>query len=162
MYDDKEETAEKQNERIMQYKTAGDRHLTEDLRTAADTFGLVIRARSRRAEVKVSGPGDSVVAEMIKELLQEKVYEITRCFQARFMGQEGAPGSWGPVKYVFLGQPDVEPKKGIRSYRAVALTSVMRRGTRHASRYVWTEKNLRTESSCMWEESTGQGASTSR
>ena len=40
---------------------------------------FVLQARDRMAEEKVSGPEDSVVAEMIKELLQEKVYEITRC-----------------------------------------------------------------------------------
>ena len=36
-----------------------------------------------------------------------------------------APSSWKIVKLVFLRKPDAEPKKGTRSYRATALTSVM-------------------------------------
>ena len=36
-----------------------------------------------------------------------------------------SPSSWKIVKLVFLRKPDAEPKKGIRSYRAIALTSVM-------------------------------------
>ena len=43
------------------------------------------------AQEKVSGPEHSMFAEMIKELPQEIDYEITRCCQARFMEQEGAP-----------------------------------------------------------------------
>ena len=46
---------------------------------------------------------------------------ITRCFQECFLGQMEAPSSWKIVKLVFLRKPDVEPKKGIRSYRAIAL-----------------------------------------
>ena len=41
------------------------------------------------------------------------------------MGQMDAPNSWKIVKLVFLWKPDAERKKGIRSYRAIALTSVM-------------------------------------
>ena len=41
------------------------------------------------------------------------------------MGQMESPGSWKVVELVFLRKPDVPPKKGIRSYRARALTSVM-------------------------------------
>ena len=41
------------------------------------------------------------------------------------MGQMESPSSWKIVKLVFLRKPDVAPKKGIRSYRAIALTSVM-------------------------------------
>ena len=37
------------------------------------------------------------------------------------MGQMEAPSSWKIVKLVFLRKPDAEPKKGIRSYRAIAL-----------------------------------------
>ena len=55
---------------------------------------LVLRARVRMAEEKVIGPEDSVVSEMIEELPQEKIHEITKCFPKRFMRQEGAPSSW--------------------------------------------------------------------
>ena len=41
------------------------------------------------------------------------------------MGQMDAPSSWRIVKLVFLRTPDGEPKKGIRSYRAIALSSVV-------------------------------------
>ena len=36
-----------------------------------------------------------------------------------------SPSSWRIVKLVFLRKPDAAPKKVIRSYRAIALTSVM-------------------------------------
>ena len=39
------------------------------------------------------------------------------------MGQMEAPSSWKIVNLV-LRKPDAEPKQGIRSYRAFALTSV--------------------------------------
>ena len=47
------------------------------------------------------------------------------CFRGRLMGQMDAPSSWKIVKLIFLRKPDAEPKKEIRSYRAIALTSVM-------------------------------------
>ena len=36
-----------------------------------------------------------------------------------------SPSSWKIVKLVFLRKLDAAPRKGIRSYRAIALTSVM-------------------------------------
>ena len=36
----------------------------------------------------MNGPEGSMVAEMSKMLDLEKVYEVTRCFQGRFMGLE--------------------------------------------------------------------------
>ena len=71
------------------------------------------------------GPEDAVVSEMIKQLPLVKIYIITRCFQERFLGQMEAPNSWKIVKLVFLRKPDVEPKKGIRSYRVITLTLVL-------------------------------------
>ena len=63
----------------------------------------------------MNGPEDAVVSEMIKQLpLQE-----------RLMGQTEAPSSWKIVKLEFLRKLDVEPKKGNRSYRAIALTLIM-------------------------------------
>ena len=50
---------------------------------------------------------------------------ITRCFQELFMGCEQTSSSWRIGRLVFLWKPDVETKKGIKGYRAVALTSVM-------------------------------------
>ena len=40
------------------------------------------------------------------------------------MSQTEAPSSWKIVKLVFSRKPDAEPKKGIRSYRPIELTSV--------------------------------------
>ena len=77
------------------------------------------------SENKVNGPEDAVVSEMIKQLPLEKIYIIKRCFQERLMGKMEAPSSWKIVKLVFSRKPDAEPKKGIRSYRAIVLTSVM-------------------------------------
>ena len=59
------------------------------------------------ADDKVNGPEDSVVTGMTNQLPQEQMIEITTCFAARIVGQ------------------DAEPKKGNRSYRAIALASVM-------------------------------------
>ena len=41
------------------------------------------------------------------------------------MGLMESPSSWKVVKLVFLRKPDASSKKGIRSCRAIALTSVM-------------------------------------
>ena len=77
------------------------------------------------SENKVNGPEDAVVSEIIEQLLSEKIYTITRCFQERFTGQMEAPSSWKIVKLVFSRKPDAESKKEIRSCRAIALTSVV-------------------------------------
>ena len=42
------------------------------------------------AENKVNVPEDSIVSDMIQKLPQGKIYEITRCFQERFMARGGA------------------------------------------------------------------------
>ena len=68
---------------------------------------------------------ENKVSEMIKRLPLEKICTFTKCFQERFTGLMEAPSSWMIVKLVFLHKPDAEPNKGIRSYRATALTSVM-------------------------------------
>ena len=41
------------------------------------------------------------------------------------MGHMEAPSSWKIERLVFFRKPDADPKKGIRSYTAIALTSVM-------------------------------------
>ena len=68
-------------------------------------------------------PEDSIVGEKIKQLPQEK-YEFTGCLQDRKMAPEEA-AQFLIVKLVFLRKPDTEHPKGIISYRAIALTSVM-------------------------------------
>ena len=50
---------------------------------------------------------------------------IARSFQERLVGREEAPSSWRIVKSVPLRKPGAELEKGISSYTAVALTSVM-------------------------------------
>ena len=69
------------------------------------TIDLVLRDRARMGEEKVTGPEDAVVAELIKDLNQENVSAIARCFQARFMGQEGAPDSKENSKIGSLEEP---------------------------------------------------------
>ena len=65
------------------------------------------------------------MSETIKKLPMEKFYTFAKCFQERFMDLMESPSSWKIVKLVFLKKPDAAPKKGITSYRAIALTSVM-------------------------------------
>ena len=125
MYTDQEETREVRENRIEYFKKKGDQQFTADGRKAEVTVDLFLQVRAKMADNKVNGPEDAVVSEMIKEVPLEKIYTITRCFQERFMGQMEAPSSWKIVILVFLRKPDAEPKKGIRSYRAIALTSVM-------------------------------------
>ena len=62
---------------------------------------------------------------MTEQSPQGKIYEIKRCFQDQFREPEGAPSSWKIMKLMFPRKPGAAPKKGIRSYRAIALTSVM-------------------------------------
>ena len=73
---------------------------------------------------EVNEPEDAIVSGMIKQLPLEKIYIITMCFPEHFMDQMESPSSWKIVKLVFLRKPDAEPKKGMRNYRAIALTSV--------------------------------------
>ena len=76
------------------------------------------------AAEKINGPGDSIVAEVIKEFLQWKVYDCWRWFQARSMGLEGALDSWETVTSVIPRKPDAEPKKEIRTCCAMALADI--------------------------------------
>ena len=82
-----------------------------------DHSGPILQARARLSENKVQGPQDAIVSEMTKRLPMEKILH--------FHGMMESPGSWKVVKLVFLRKPDAAPTKGIRSYRAIALTSVM-------------------------------------
>ena len=52
---DKEETTEKQKERIMQFKAEGDRQFTKDWRFAGISIDRVHRARARMVEEKGKG-----------------------------------------------------------------------------------------------------------
>ena len=96
-----------------------------EARNAEITVDLVLQARAKMCDNKVKGPEDAVVSEMIKQLSFEKIHITTRCFQERFVGEMEAPSSWKIVVWVFLREPDAEPKKGTRSYRAIAFTLVM-------------------------------------
>ena len=122
---DPEETIEEQEKRITKYKKNGTRHFKGQGRVAQIIIDSVYQARVKVSENNVNGPVDSIVSEMIKQLPQENIHENTRCFQDRFTGQEDAPSSWRIVKLVFPRKPDAAPKKGIRSYRSITLTSVM-------------------------------------
>ena len=116
---DPNETREVQEKRMECVKKKGDTLLKMggELR-----LQLTWCCRAKMSENKVNGPED----EMIKQLLLEKIYSFTMCFQERFFVQMDAPSSWKIVKLVFPAKKtDAKPKQGIRSYRAIALTSVM-------------------------------------
>ena len=93
----------------------GKLHFTVEGRRAEIIIDVVLQAMAKMSENKVDGLEDTVVGEMIKQLPNEKIYTITKCFQERFMGLTEAPSSWKIEKLVFLRKPDAEPKKGIRS-----------------------------------------------
>ena len=124
MYTDQEATREVQENRIEYFKKMGDQQFTVNGRRAEITVDLVLQARAKMSDNKVIGPEDTAVSEMIKQLPYEEIYIITKCFQERFMGQMEAPSSWKIVR-LFLREPDAEPKKGITSYGAIALTPVV-------------------------------------
>ena len=77
----------------MEYKGGGDRHFTEDETVAEISTDLVLQTRAKISENKVNGPEDSIASEVIKQLPEENIYEITRCFQDRFEELEDAPSS---------------------------------------------------------------------
>ena len=85
---------------------------------------LVLQGQAKMSDNKVSGREDTMVSEMIKILLLENIYTITRCFQERFVAQIDSPSSWKIVKLGFPRNQDAILKKETRSYRARALTSV--------------------------------------
>ena len=68
--------------------------------------------RAKLSENTVNGAEDAIVSEMIKRLPMEKIYTES-------------PSSWKVVKLMLLRKLDAVPTKGIRSYRAIALTLVM-------------------------------------
>ena len=79
-------------------------------------------------EERVNGTEDSIVMKMLKHFPQAKAYDIDRCLQnrrKRFMGLMESHSLWRTVNLVFLWRPDAEPKNGIRSHRALALTFVV-------------------------------------
>ena len=113
----------------MEHFKKGDQHFTDDGRGAKITVDLVLQATAKMSEYKVNGPEDAVASEMIKSLSLKNIYIFTRYFQKkkkkRFTGELEAPIKWKIVKLLFLSKQDAEPKKGTRSHRAIALTSVM-------------------------------------
>ena len=114
-----------QEQGIEYFKKKGDRQFTDDGNRGEITVDVMLQDRAKMFENKVKGPEDAFESETIKRLPLENINMITTCFQERFMGQMEGPSSWTIVKLVFLRKADAEPKKGIRSYRAIALTSVM-------------------------------------
>ena len=84
VYTDQHETREVQEKRIEHFKKKGDRHFTDDGRGAEITVDLVLLAKAQMSKNKFNGQEDAVVTEMIKQLLLEKIYIITKCCQERF------------------------------------------------------------------------------
>ena len=81
-----EDTIDEQEKKILRQNEDGDRHFTEDGGQAEITIDRVLQARANMAESKFNGREDSVVSEMTKQLPQETIHEIARCFQERFVG----------------------------------------------------------------------------
>ena len=138
---DQEETREAQEKRIEYFRKAGDQHFTDDGRGAEITVDLVLQARAKMADNKVNGPEDTVVSEMIKQLLLGEDLQCYKVFSTTLHGPDGGSR-----------KPDADPMKGMRSYRAMALTSVMSK--RYASsNMLRLEKEKEPESArdCMWE-----------
>ena len=70
------------------------------------------------SEIKVNGPEDAEVSEMIKQLLLEKIRTILRCFQRTLHGSDGGSEFVEDCETGALAE-------GIQSHSAIALTEVM-------------------------------------
>ena len=68
VYTDQEETKDVQEKRIEFFKQKGHQQFTKEGRNAEITVDLVLQARARMTDNKVSGPEDTVSSEMIKIL----------------------------------------------------------------------------------------------
>ena len=126
MYDDKEETTEKQKERIQKVWADGHRHPTEGGRVlkitkrfGAQSQGADGGGKSERTRRRNHYGNDQGAPS------REYLRNCDECFEARFMGRAEGPSSWKIVKLVFLREPDAEPKKGIRCCRAITPASLM-------------------------------------
>ena len=121
MYTDQEETQEAQERRIEFFKKKGNQQFTEYGRNAEITVDLVLQARAKLSDKKVNGPEDAIVSEMIKRLPMENMHNC----EVLSRTSHGPDGITKLVELVFFKKSDAVPTKGIRSYRAIALTSVM-------------------------------------
>ena len=107
---DPEESQEVQEGTIEYFKRKGDQQLTKEGRGAEITIDMVLETRAKMSDTKVNGPEDAAVIEMIKQLLQEKIYITTKRFQECFMGQMEAPSSWKIVTLVVLRKPSLKQR----------------------------------------------------
>ena len=92
VYDDREETAEMQNERIMKFKTSVNKRFTEDGRRAESTVDVVRRTRAKMAEERVKWVGRPKPSQRCS-LPQEKVHDIT-LLPRPLHGTVMTPDSW--------------------------------------------------------------------
>ena len=100
---------------------------------------------------------------MIKELSQEKVCGITTCFQAHFIGQEGAPSSWVNCKIGILENARRSIKKGDQKIQDGCAHLGAVEVARDLDNITHGKRNsLKAESSCTWEDFMGLEALTSR
>ena len=88
VYDDKEETAEKQEERIMKFKTIGDKHFTEEVVMDEITIEWCSELAPGWRRKQSIGQR-TLLSRDDQGSPPEKVYEITRCFHARIMCRKG-------------------------------------------------------------------------
>ena len=113
--DGKAETPEVQAERIRRQRTSGDRHVALHGRRVLITVDEVLRARGKMRN-KANGPAACLVAEMLRFLPTETVYEVAHWFD-----KCRAPEAWTVLRLVFLKKPDAKLGKGLRGFRAIAL-----------------------------------------
>ena len=123
--DDEERTTLQQEDRIEKYeeKETDNSRRKEELHKS-QLFWCVVR-RAKKADENVSRPEDSIVTEMINAFLKKDLWNSSVSKLALWVRKKRR--TLGDSKIAFLRKPDAEPKKGIRRYRAVALTSVMSR-----------------------------------
>ena len=110
-------TKEVQEIIIEYFRRKGDQQFMMNGRGAEITIDLVLAGPCKNVGDKINGPEDDVVSDMIKQLPQETFASSP---------STSWNASWVRWRHQALGRkPDAEPKKGVRSYRAIALTSVM-------------------------------------
>ena len=120
--------------RIDYFKRQGDQHFRNG-RGAEITIDLVLQARAKLSENKVNGPEDAVVSEMTKLFLQEILHHHD-ILPGTFHGEGGGTKLLEECEAGISARTRRRSKErdnkvqdhrvnGIRSYRAIALTSVM-------------------------------------
>ena len=125
MFLDPEETQEVQEGRIEYFKRKGDQQFTKDGRGAEITSDVVLEARAKMSDNKVNGPEDAAVTRDHQTVASRENLNHHKVFPGTLHGSDGSTKFIEHRDTGVFTKTQVEPKKGKRGYRSIAVTSVM-------------------------------------